>query len=161
MWQNKGFVKDDSINVELLMQQVPKKYEGLSTDELLLPPASEKWSRQQVLGHLIDSAINNLKRFTDAQIAEQPYLITPYQQNELMIVNNYQQLPLQHLLDVWKSLNQQIIFVVQNIPAQGLLLEVCPNTTKRVYKPSNGLSAIMWLICSTICVISGPQIKFH
>ncbi len=147
MWQNKGFLKDDSIDVtaamqqlELLLQQVPQKYQGLSTDELLLPPAPGKWSRQQVLGHLIDSAINNLKRFTDAQIAEQPYLITPYQQNELMIINNYQQLPLQHLLVLGKSLNQQIVFVVQNIPAYRLLFEVHPRYTQ----------TLGWLICDYV-----------
>lgn len=95
MWQNKGFLKDDSMDVVaamqqlgLLMQQLTKEYEGLATDELLIPPAPAKWSRQQRLGQLIDSAINNQKRFTDAQIVEKSYLITPYQQNELMIVNN-------------------------------------------------------------------------
>ena len=151
MWQNKGFMKDDSIDVtaamqqlELLLQQVPQKYQGLSTDELLLPPAPGKWSRQQVLGHLIDSAINNLKRVTDAQIAEQPYLITPYQQNELIIVNNYQQLPLQHLLDLWQSLNQQIIFVVQNIPAYRLLFEVHPQYNQ------TGTQTLGWLICDYV-----------
>jgi len=151
MWQNKGFLRDDSIDVtaamqqlELLLQQVPQKYQGLSTDELLLPPAPGKWSRQQVLGHLIDSAINNLKRFTDAQIAEQPYLITPYQQNELIIVNNYLQLPLQHLLDLWQSLNQQIIFVVQNIPAYRLLFEVHPQYTQ------TGTQTLGWLICDYV-----------
>lgn len=151
MWQNKGFLKDDSINVAdamqqlgLLMQQVPKEYEGLSTDELLLPPAPGKWSRQQLLGHLIDSAINNLKRFTDAQIVEQPYLITPYQQNELMVVNNYQQLPLQHLLGLWQSLNQQIIFVVQNIPTYRLLFEVHPQYNQ------TGMQTLEWLICDYV-----------
>jgi hypothetical protein len=32
--------------------------------------------------------------------------------------NNYQALPFAHLLQLWQSLNQQIIFITENIPAE-------------------------------------------
>lgn len=148
MWQDDGFLKDNATDTPAAMQQlalllihVKKQYESLSADELLQYPAPGKWSRQQVLGHLIDSAINNLKRFTDAQILEPPYLVIGYKQNELMVVNHYQGLPLPHLLGLWQSLNQQIIFVVQNIPANKLAYGVKPQYNQ------TGMKTLEWLIC--------------
>ena len=81
----------------------------------LIQTSPGKWSKKQVLGHLIDSAINNLKRFTDAQFSDGPYLIQRYNQNGLVAVNYYQTLPLTHLLTLWASLNQQILFVAEVI----------------------------------------------
>jgi len=151
MWQDDGFLKDEATDTTVAMQQltvllshVKKQYESYAADELVQYPAPGKWSRQQVLGHLIDSAINNLKRFTDAQILEQPYLVIGYKQNELMAVNNYQGLPLQHLLGLWQSLNQQIIFVVQNIPDDKLRYAVQPQYDKTATK------TLEWLICDYV-----------
>jgi len=151
MWQDNGFMKDGITDtkaamreLEALMPFVRKKYESFSSDELLQPPAPGKWSRQQVLGHLIDSAVNNLKRFTDAQFLDKPYMIIGYKQDDLMQVNNYQQLPLQHLLTLWQALNQQIIFVVMNIPADKLAFEVQPQYNQ------TGTQTLAWLICDYV-----------
>jgi hypothetical protein len=151
MWQDKGFLQEGETDVAdamkqltVLITQVPAKYESLSADELLQPPAPGKWSRQQVLGHLIDSAINNLKRFTDSQLLDQPYIIISYKQDGLMEVNNYQGLPLQHLLTLWQALNQQIIFVVKNIPAPKLAYQVEPQYEQ------TGTQTLEWLICDYV-----------
>jgi hypothetical protein len=151
MWQDKGFIQDGStdtgaamVRLQTLISLVRAKYESLQTDELLNAPAPGKWSRQQVLGHLVDSAINNLKRFTDAQLVEQPYIIIPYKQDGLMEVNAYQELPLQHLLILWQSLNQQIVFVVRNIPVDKLAYEVQPQYNQ------TGSQTLAWLICDYV-----------
>ncbi|WP_420147363.1 DinB family protein [Spirosoma sp.] len=88
-----------------------------------------KWSRKEILGHLIDSAVNNLKRFTDAQFADGPYPIQPYRQDELVRVNHYQELPLAHLLTLWQSLNTQILYVAEATPAEALAQPVHINTS--------------------------------
>lgn len=75
----------------------------------------EKWSKKEILGHLIDSAINNLKRFTESQFFEEPYLIIPYKQNELVIVNKYQEQTFESLLNLWSAINIQIAIVVSDI----------------------------------------------
>ncbi|HET9747492.1 MAG TPA: DinB family protein [Chitinophagaceae bacterium] len=98
----------------------------LSSEELLHRQAEGKWSKKEILGHLIDSAINNLKRFTDAQFSSLPYVVVKYQQAELVAVNNYQDLPLDHLLALWQSLNRQIVFVVRNIDNEKLNYAVDP-----------------------------------
>ncbi|MBC7827081.1 MAG: DinB family protein [Chitinophagaceae bacterium] len=108
------------------IDNLPERYNKLSAEELHHKPAPDKWSKKEILGHLIDSAINNLKRFTEIQFLPQPYQIISYRQNELVLVNNYQHLAIEHLLLLWQSLNRQIIYVVQNIPANKLEFIVDP-----------------------------------
>lgn len=74
----------------------------------------EKWSKKEILGHLIDSAINNLQRFTEIQSAEKPFKIRKYKQDELVIANDYQHAELEELLQLWTALNQRIGIIVQN-----------------------------------------------
>ena len=146
----KGYGKE-SIDVTAAMQQLeihietfPGKLKQISSEELLKRPAPGKWSKQEILGHLIDSAINNLKRFTEIQFLPQPYTVDSYKQNELVIVNDYQNLPLQHLLDLWQSLNRQIIFVVKAIPADKLIYPVDPQYENKEMK------TLGWIICDYV-----------
>lgn len=106
------------------IDQLPVNLQQFSSAELTQRQAPGKWSRHEIVGHLIDSAINNLKRFTEIQFLPQPYTIITYLQNELVIVNHYQNIPLDHLLLLWQSLNRQIIYVVQNIPEEKLDFKV-------------------------------------
>src|SRR5438552_14254973 len=115
------------MNLQTALSQLEKhilevllQFKQVSRDAMLQKPAPGKWSKQEILGHLIDSAINNLKRFTEAQFLPQPYTVIRYQQDNLVAVNQYQQLPLEHLLQLWKALNQQILYVMKNIPAEKL-----------------------------------------
>ncbi|WP_080055248.1 DinB family protein [Spirosoma aerolatum] len=99
-----------------------------------------KWSRKQVLGHLIDSAINNLKRFTDAQFANGPYPIQSYNQDKLVSANGYQDLPLSHLLTLWSSLNIQICYVIEAMSTTTLSSPIqLPATTQA------GDKTLQWL----------------
>jgi hypothetical protein len=74
-----------------------------------------KWSKKQILGHLIDSALHNLRRFTEAQFAPAPYPILPYNPDELVRVNGYNDLPISELLPLWLSLNGQIGRVIDGL----------------------------------------------
>ena len=146
----KGYGQE-SIDVTAAMQQLeihietfPGKMKELGSEELLKRPAPGKWSKQEILGHLVDSAINNLKRFTEIQFLPRPYTVISYKQNELVVVNDYQNLPLQHLLDLWRSLNRQIVFVVKSIPADKLNYQVDPQYENKEVK------ILSWIICDYV-----------
>jgi hypothetical protein len=130
--------------LEIHIESFPGKLKQYSSEELLKRPAPGKWSKQEILGHLIDSAINNLKRFTEIQFLPLPYTVISYRQDELIIVNDYQNLPLQHLLDLWKALNQQIVLVVQRIPPDKLKYNVDPQYESREMK------TLEWIICDYV-----------
>lgn len=115
----------------------PNRLNRYSVEEITAK-ATGKWSQKEVVGHLIDSAVNNLKRFTDAQISGVPYTVQPYDQDQLVRVNQYQQLPMAHLLTLWQALNAQILFVIGHTPE---------NTLRNSILLSDGSPATLtWLI---------------
>lgn len=118
--------------------EMPGKCRDLPAEEWLHKPLPGKWSKQEILGHLVDSAINNLKRFTETQILPQPYTVIGYKQVELVQLNQYQQLPLDHIVQLWLALNQQILYVITNIPADKL--------SCTVIIPSGESKTLGWLI---------------
>jgi hypothetical protein len=117
---------------------MPPKFTGLPEKQRLSPPAPGKWSPQEILGHLVDSAINNLKRFTEIQFLPQPYTVIRYQQDNLVLVNHYQQLPAEHLLALWQQLNRQIVYVIDEISSEKLAYTVII--------PSGESKTLEWLI---------------
>jgi hypothetical protein len=67
-----------------------------------------------------------------------------YKQNELVIVNDYQNLPLQHLLDLWRVLNQQIVLVVKKTTVEKLDYPVDPQYENKELK------TLSWIICDYV-----------
>ena len=98
--------------------ELPLVINAQATAELT-QKASGKWSKKEILGHLIDSSVNNLKRFTEAQVIS-PYRYQAYLQDQLVRVNRYQNVPMGHLLTLWQSLNTQILYVLEATPREVL-----------------------------------------
>ncbi|GAB3901909.1 hypothetical protein GCM10028803_27450 [Larkinella knui] len=126
-----GYIENPRPLPEVLHQlrtyigELPERLRGFSEEELRYRKPG-KWSRKEILGHLIDSGLNNLKRFTDAQILPPPYEVQRYDQNQSVVFNRYQDLPLEHLLTYWQSLNRQILYVTEVIPEETLRQPVIP-----------------------------------
>ena len=76
--------------------------------------APGKWNRQQILGHLIDSGLNNLHRFVRTQYEHEPFVY--YDQNEWNKINAYLASDHQDLIALWRQLNKQIVTVLKQIP---------------------------------------------
>ena len=104
----------------------------LSEEEMSFKKDPNKWSRKEILGHLIDSAINNLQRFTEIQYTEKPYIIRKYNQNELVKVNDYQNSEIQELLNFWIAINKRIEKVIERQTEETLKYKVQINDEKMV-----------------------------
>ena len=83
-----------------------------------IKPSPEKWSKKEVLGHLIDSAQINLERFIRCTYEENFKLI--YWQNEWVAVKLYQEADIKEILDLWILTNRQIVRVLANYPPEKL-----------------------------------------
>ncbi len=81
--------------------------------EITKKSSPEKWSKKEILGHLIDSAINNLQRFTEIQFEEKPYKIRKYNQDELVKANDYQNAEVEEIIGFWLSLNKRIKILIK------------------------------------------------
>ena len=126
------------INSAQYLQQIvddcSKKFNAMSAHSWSEKKFADKWSKQEILGHLCDSAMNNLRRFIVTQY-EQNNLIV-YRQDDWVALQNYQSENYQNIISLWKLLNEQIIRVIRKIPQEKL-----NNTCKTPEEHS-----IIWLI---------------
>ncbi|WP_433596454.1 DinB family protein [Lysinibacillus xylanilyticus] len=107
----------------LWINKVPEEFRQMSEIEISQRPAPQKWSKKEILGHLCDSAINNLERFIKIQYEKQPLVLTPYDQVHWVKIQGYQESPINEVLNLWVSLNKKIIYVIKNIPNEKLALQ--------------------------------------
>lgn len=74
--------------------------------------------RKEILGHLCDSAFTNIRRFVVTQYKENENIV--YDQDEWVKAQNYQNIPTAEVINLWKSLNYQIVHIVENMPDEVL-----------------------------------------
>jgi hypothetical protein len=79
------------------------------------PVREAGWSRKQILGHLIDSALNNHQRFVRAAL-DGSYVGPSYQQEGWVSIHGYGSMQWDVLLRHWHSQNQLLCEVVERIP---------------------------------------------
>lgn len=98
--------------LEALINQYLPLLNGLSIDELAFKPSPVKWSKKEIIGHLIDSAQNNIRRFIVSQYEETPTI--SYNQDKWVSINNYQNSETPELINLWYLLNKQIVCILLN-----------------------------------------------
>jgi hypothetical protein len=119
------------------MQLTILKFEQLLTENAIYFPTIDKevleiknpgkWSKKEILGHLVDSAIHNLVRFTEINYLEKPYHHRPYNQNDLVSLNQYKTMDIKELLQLWLSLNKQIIRIFKSVDDKALDYQIIMN----------------------------------
>ena len=100
-------------------------------------PLPDKWSKQEIIGHLIDSAQINLQRFVRCTY-EEGFKLT-YEQVEWVRAGHYQYAALIDLTVLWEHLNVQIINVLEDYPADRLQA-MCDNG-----KTTVSMHTVEWL----------------
>ena len=103
---------------------VPGLIEAIDPETMRDKPSPDKWSKQEILGHLADSALYNLSRFTKMKFSKTPFEIVPYPQAELVGANHYQSQERADILNLWKVLNQQILWIWKGYSEAELQLKV-------------------------------------
>lgn len=107
-----------------VVDQALESFHALTQEDWSYKPQPHKWSKKEILGHLIDSAINNLQRFTEIQYVPKPYTVRPYQQDQLVTANGYQQRDITEVVALWTALNRHIAHVIQQQDQKTLAYEV-------------------------------------
>jgi hypothetical protein len=77
------------------------------------------WTRLEILGHLIDSAMNNHQRFVRA-MAEGAVTWPGYDQNAMVLVQQFGSANPVQLVALWESLNHYLARIVSLIPSNRL-----------------------------------------
>jgi hypothetical protein len=78
------------------------------------PRSAGQWSRQEILGHLIDSAANNHQRFVRAQAVPE-LRIHGYAQEHWVASQHYAERRWRDLIVFWSAYNHHLAHVIANI----------------------------------------------
>ena len=92
-----------------------KKLHAVSEEESMVSPGPGKWCRKEILGHLIDSALNNHRRFVTA-IFQGDLIFDGYDQERWVDVQNYNTRSWKSLVLLWKEMNIHLLHVINQIP---------------------------------------------
>ena len=98
---------------EIIAHYTPR-LQQLSEADLTHKPSPVKWSGKEYLGHLIDSAQNNIRRFVLAQYQDKPFVI--YDQEKWVAAAAYQHYPVKDLVAFWILINKHLVIILKNIP---------------------------------------------
>ncbi len=98
-----------------IVTEYSERISRISDKDLSNKPLPHKWSKKEVLGHLIDSGHNNLRRFISAQYEVSPPKIF-YDQDFWVKVNDYQHRPAADVIELWRLVNEQICSVLTTMP---------------------------------------------
>jgi hypothetical protein len=86
----------------------------ISEAEASVPECEGKWSAKQVIGHLIDSAVNNLGRIIRLQI-EAGQSLPGYEQMAWVSLQHYGEREWAQVLALWFALNEQVAWTIAHV----------------------------------------------
>lgn len=108
--------------LEYLIQTIPDLLLEIDERVFSLQPAPNKWSKKQIIGHLIDSATNNHHRFVRGQFEDEPEI--RYDQDKWNACGFYQDMDGKQLIAFWTVYNKQLLKIVKRIPESHLSRKV-------------------------------------
>jgi len=104
--------------LEYLCEIIPQLLLKFDEETFSAKPQPGKWSKKEIIGHLIDSATNNHQRFVRAQFEDAPAIA--YDQNQWNEFNFYQQISGQQIISFWTIYNKQLVELTRRIPKENL-----------------------------------------
>jgi hypothetical protein len=114
-------MKLDSAADELktIVSEVSSKLNSVSDHDAKAKPAPGKWSKKEIIGHLIDSASNNHQRFVRGQFTDE--LTSPsYEQDNWVSIQVYNERDWPEIINLWKFYNLHLADIMKRIPAEKL-----------------------------------------
>lgn len=84
-------------------------------------PGAGRWSKKQIVGHLLDSAVNNHQRFVRAQQQQSGEFVFPgYAQNLWVDAQAYESSSWAELIELWRLYNRHLAHVIRNVQPEKL-----------------------------------------
>lgn len=107
--------------LEQIIADYTPKLRAVTVEAYEAKPLPHKWSKKEILGHLVDSAHNNSRRFIVAQYEQLPKVL--YKQDDWVRICDYQNYPLDDLINLWVLINKHICVILRNISPEKLAHE--------------------------------------
>ncbi len=107
-------MKQIATELQTLVAEYATRFSEMSESEWAAKPNPTKWSKKEVLGHMIDSALNNHRRFVVTQYVQNQNIV--YDQDQWVLLQDYQGAVTTDLISLWRVLNLQIARILEKMP---------------------------------------------
>ena len=97
------------------VEEAAVRLRHLTETEVTWDRGAGKWIKKEVLGHIIDSAVNNHQRFVRAQTVD-PFVWPGYDQQFWVSVHRYRDRPWAELVELWVGLNCHVAQIIEGVP---------------------------------------------
>ena len=104
--------------LRIAVRTLPDILAGFSEAESEQRPSPERWTKKEVVGHLIDSASNNHQRFVRGQIASGQDF-PGYEQEQWVRIQGYQSAQWADLIALWRAYNTHLLHVIESMTEEG------------------------------------------
>lgn len=105
--------------LEKILNEFSPGLHAFSEEQSAVKPAPGKWSKKEILGHLVDSASNNHQRFVRMQL-ENGLHLPQYAQDDWVSLQGYQQRAWNEIVTLWETCNKHILHILKNINEKSL-----------------------------------------
>ena len=100
-----------------ILELSEKKLKTLDEQQSSVKPLPNKWSAKEILGHLVDSSINNSVRFVTGQFKDN-MIFSGYEHEKWVLAQDYQNAGWDFIISLWKMNNSQICRLINNMPEE-------------------------------------------
>ena len=112
----------ETINrLQYLCEIIPPLLIEIPEKDFSFKPSETKWSKKQILGHLIDSATNNHQRFVRVQFEDVPSIT--YNQDNWNNHSYHNQVDSKYLIKFWELYNLHLAELIKLIPEKNFVRE--------------------------------------
>ena len=91
----------------------------MPSDKVSFKADPDKWSKKEILGHLIDSAANNHHRFVRGGY-NAAVNFPPYSQNDWVRIQKYHESEWMNLIAIWSVYNLHLCDVIERLSDEAL-----------------------------------------
>jgi hypothetical protein len=112
-------MKNVAGEIRIIVAQMTGLLSDLDPEKASFKERPDKWSKKEILGHLIDSAANNHQRFVRASY-NAAAAFPPYSQNDWVRIQRYNESNWSDLLALWSAYNRHLSDVIERLPAEAL-----------------------------------------
>ncbi|OGU29623.1 MAG: hypothetical protein A2057_08770 [Ignavibacteria bacterium GWA2_35_9] len=107
--------------LQYLCEIIPPLLIEIPGKDFSFKPSETKWSKKQILGHLIDSAANNHQRFVRIQFEDVPSIT--YNQDNWNNHSYHNQVDSKYLIKFWELYNLHLAELIKLIPEKNFVRE--------------------------------------
>lgn len=112
-------MKDIAREIKVTVDEVSIRLSRMTADHVSAKDRPDKWSKKEILGHLIDSAANNHQRFVRAAY-NAAAAFPPYSQTDWVQIQRYNESEWGELVALWVAYNHHLSSLIERIPGEAL-----------------------------------------